>query len=192
LKTRLATCFVSVAAFGFLAACGGSRWTVIQQGPADKFANKPAYTLLPVDYSSLQIMGKPEAEAMASMDDANKKDWTDIKPTFADAIQSDVLEKGKAAGLTITPGTQAAPGTLVLKPICNSMSPGHFAVFGREPSNTVLTLEISTDSGQLIDKVQFTNGTPGTTIFPTSKIRIQRDGFTIGENIASYLAGRAK
>jgi hypothetical protein len=192
LKTRIAISLIAISALAGLAACGGSRWVVIQQGGADKFANKPAFTVLPVDYSNLQINGQPEAAALAAMDDANRKDWSEIKVSFADAFQSSLLEKGKGAGLIVTTGTPAAAGSLVLKPTCGSMVPGHWAAFGRSPSTTVVTLEVSTASGELVDKVQFTNSTPGGAIFPSSKIRIQRDGFSIGEYVSSYLASRSK
>ena len=164
----------------------GPKWVVIQQGPAEKFANKPAFTVLPVDSSAATVNGV----AQGQLDAETQKDWEGARASFAEHFQSQLMDSTKASGLAVTPGATPAAGSLVLKPAIVSASLGKFAGVYQRPSETVMRLDITTADGAAIDQLQFTRGTPGSVVNAAAQLRLMRDGIAIGDDVAAYLAGR--
>jgi hypothetical protein len=175
---------VASAAAVLVAACGPTM-KIIKQAPADQLAGKTSIALVAVDFTNVQVNGKPEADFLAKKDAEGKRQWEDAKKGIEEEFSNYFTNNAK--GLTVTPQASAHGAALVVKPVAEYIDPGYYAVFSQNQSILRVTVQVLNAEGAVLDEISLQHRTPGDLHWATDERRLREDGQVLGKEVAKYL-----
>ncbi len=132
-----------------LVACS-STLSVVEQADPNPLVAAPRFVVLPLDFSSVDIVGKTEAEYLAKQEPESREAFPSDKEGMAKAFAVALEMEAGTKGLTITPG--AANGKdFVIAPKVEFLEPGYWG--GAAKAVTKIRLEIRTADGKKVDEI---------------------------------------
>jgi hypothetical protein len=166
-------------------AVGCVPYAVAQSGPPP-LASYRSFIVEPMHFEQLSIGGKSEAEYLASKNDGSRASWEGDKQAVANEFLAGMM--ADAGALQIGPALQQpGPGTLIVRPICQFIEPGHFNGFFNLDTRVRVMAQILDPSGQVLDQVELDQMSPARMDNPSSGGRMREAAAGLGRRTAGHL-----
>ncbi|HET7544451.1 MAG TPA: hypothetical protein VFK05_31485 [Polyangiaceae bacterium] len=175
-----------VAAIG----CGAGTvpWRVMSQANPNPVVGQKQFVVAPVDFSTLTVGAKSEAEYLSKKSPEDRQGWEHAKAAFQEEFDKAIRASGTQAGLNITLGASGAP--FVIKPKVDYIEPGYYAYVSSSASGVKVTMKIVTAEGKDVDEVLLEHHTSASMGSASVESRVRADGEGMGAQAAQYIAQR--
>jgi hypothetical protein len=180
--TRLAWLLPLVA----LVTAAGCVPYVAVQSPPPPLASYRSFIVEPMHFEQVSIGGKSEPDYLANKNPGSRASWEGDKQALANEFLSGMM--ADAGGLQIGPAVQQpGPGTLIVRPYCQFIEPGHFNGFFNLNTEVRVLAQILDPSGQVLDQVEIDQGSIARMENPSSGGRMREAATVIGHRVARHL-----
>jgi hypothetical protein len=186
-RSMLAIVVISLA---FLSTGCFNAWIVLSQATPDPFINQGKFGLLPIDYKSLHIGQKTEADYLAGKDADQQRSFMGDKQGIDEAFAKALIESTHDDGIEIVLASGPGDAPFMIQPIITFVEPGFYAYITSKPSEIEMTLRLTTPDGRVLDEIALKHSTPATMSNPSSGGRWRDDGKGLGKTVARYLRTR--
>jgi hypothetical protein len=167
------------------AAAGCVPYVAVQSAPPP-LASYRSFIVEPMRFEQLNVGSKSEPEYLSGKSPEARASWEGDKAALAQQFLSSLMSQ--AGALQIGPAMQApGPGTLIVRPWCQLIEPGHFNGFINIDTQVRVTAQILDPSGRVLDSVDVIEVSPARMSNPSSGGRIRETAFGLGARVAHHL-----
>ncbi len=186
MRRRLMMGLVLVTVVG----CGSGivPWRVLSQANPNPVQGQKEFVVAPVDFSTLTVGSKSEAEYLSKKTPEDRAGWEHAKAAFQEEFGKAIRAGGTQAGLNITLGGTPAP--FVIRPKVDYIEPGYYAYVSSSASGVKVTMKITTADGKDVDEVLLEHHTSASMGSASVESRVRADGEGMGAQAAQYIAQR--
>lgn len=186
MQRRLLMGLALVAVVG--CGAGGVPWRVLSQANPNPVLGQKQFVVAPVDFSTLTVGAKPEAEYLSKKTPEERQGWEHAKAAFQEEFDKAIRAAGTQAGLSITLGDSGAP--FVIRPKVDYIEPGYYAYVSSSASGVKVTMKITSADGKDVDEVLLEHHTSASMGNASVEKRVRGDGEGMGTQAAQYIATR--
>jgi hypothetical protein len=168
------------------AGAGGCMpYVAVQSGPPP-LASYRSFIVEPMHFEQVSIGGKSEAEYLAGKNPNAQASWEGDKQAVANEFLAGMM--AHAGALQIGPAVQQpGPGTLIVRPFCQFIEPGHFNGFVNIDTQVRVMAQILDPSGQVLDQVELSQVSVARLENPSSGGRLREAAAGLGHRAAGHL-----
>jgi hypothetical protein len=163
-------------------------WQVVSQTQPNPLLGQTHFAVAPIDFSTLMVGNKSEAEYLSVKKEETQESWTETKATLEGAFVENLTSAAASKGISVITGATGAP--FIIRPKVNYIEPGFYAYVSAMASDVKMYIQIATPEGAVIDEFQIENGTEGSLGKASTNSRLKHDGTALGKFAARYLAAR--
>lgn len=168
----------------------GPPWVVVRQTTPDPFVNAPRFSVVPTDFTGLLIGSKPEAVYLAEKDAGQQQSFAEDKAGINEEFVNALIKQAREAGIEVVLATGPNDAPFQVHPSIQWVEPGFYAGIVAAPSQTRMTLRITTPDGTVLDEISMKHVTGASLLNPSSGGRLRSDGRGLGAWTAKYLNSR--
>jgi hypothetical protein len=169
-----------------LALAAGCVPYVVAQSAPPPLASYRSFIVEPMHFEQLSIGGKSEAEYLANKNPSSRASWEGDKQAVAQEFLASMM--ASAGALQIGPAVQQpGPGTLIVRPFCQFIEPGHYNGFFNLDTQVRVMAQILDPSGQVLDQVELDASSAARLDNPSSGGRMREAAAGLGQRAASHL-----
>jgi len=189
---RLQISLIAFATSIFGTACAAS-YDVVRSAEPSPFSCNAEFVVLPIAYDSLQVGKKTEADYLFTKSPETQKRWEQDKRAIDREFHHTLITQANERGVRVQTALPAGePDAFVIRPVISVIEPGFFAGPAMHASEVLLTVQILTPDGRLLDEIDLESETMGSIVHPTTRSRFESDAEKLGEAVAEYLDTRTK
>jgi hypothetical protein len=169
-----------------LAGASGCGPIIVQQRVPPPLASYRSFIVEPMHFEQLAVGNKSEADYLAGKKPESIQSWEGDKQAIAQEFLSGMMSH--AGALQIGPAvTQPGPGTLIVRPFCQFIEPGHYNGFVNLNTEVRVMAQILDPSGQLLDQVDLAQVSVARIDNPSSGGRMREAAAGLGHRAAGHL-----
>jgi hypothetical protein len=181
---------LTVALFALALIGCGPKWVVVMQAVPDPFINQSRFSVLPVDFTGLEIGAKPEAIYLAEKTAEQRESFLNDKAGVNEEFTGGLMKEARELGLDVVLATGPNDAPFQIRPSIAWLEPGFFAGIVGAPSEVKMRLQIVLPDGRVLDEILMKHATPGNITTAASGTRLRSDGKGLGALTATYLSSR--
>ena len=171
-----------------LVSCG-KPWRVVAQAVPNPMIGKKAFTVMPIDFKGLLVGSKSEADYVASMEDAEKREsWLGDKKGMNQEFTRSLIDNASEDGIRVQMAGNPSP--FVIQPKIEFVEGGFFTYIVNKNSEVRMVVRITTEDGTMVDEIVMTHSTGSGLTNPSSGGRLRSDAKALGNWRAEYLVAR--
>jgi hypothetical protein len=160
-------------------------YVVAQQAPPPLAAYR-SFIVEPMRFDQLSVGDKSEAEYVAGKNPGARASWEGDKQAVAQEFLAGMM--AHAGALQIGPAVQQpGPGTLIVRPYCQFIEPGHFNGFFNLDTHVRVMAQILDPAGQVLDQVELDATSVARMDNPSSGGRLREAAASLGHRAAGHL-----
>src|SRR6478609_8927359 len=163
-------------------------WRVLSQANPNPVLGQKQFVVAPVDFSTLTVGSKSEAEYLSKKKPEDVAGWEHAKAAFQEEFDKAIRATGTSAGLSITVGESGAP--FIIKPKVDYIEPGFYAYVSSSASGVKVTMKIVSADGKEVDEILLEHHTSASMGKASVESRVRHDGEGMGTQAAQYIATR--
>ncbi len=181
---------VTVALFSLALIGCGPPWVVVMQTTPDPFVNQSKFSVLPIDFTGLEIGEKPEGLYLSEKNPEQRESFQGDKAGINEEFTKTLIGKARELGLDVVLATGPNDAPFQIRASVSWIEPGFFTGFVNAPSQVRMKLRIMTPDGRVLDEIGMKHHTDASLFAAASGSRFRKDGEGLGEWAARYLGER--
>jgi hypothetical protein len=181
---------VSVALFSLALIGCGPPWVAVMQTTPNPFVNQSRFSVLPIDFTGLEIGEKPEGLYLSEKDPEQRESFQGDKAGVNEEFTKALMSKARELGIDVVMATGPNDAPFLIRASVPWIEPGYFAGIMGAPSQVRMRLQIMTADGRVLDEIGMKHLTGASVLAAASGSRLRKDGEGLGEWTARYLGTR--
>lgn len=181
---------VVVALFALVLTGCGPKWIVVVQAAPNPFVNQSRFSVLPVDFTGLEIGAKPEAVYLGEKTEEQRESFRGDKAGVNEEFTGALLKQARELGFDVVLATGPNDAPFQIRPSVAWLEPGFYAGIVGAPSQMRMKIQIVLPDGRVLDEIRMEHRTDGSVFNAASGTRLRTDGRVLGELTAKYLNTR--
>jgi hypothetical protein len=181
---------LTVALFALALLGCGPRWVVVLQTTPNPLVNQSKFSVLPIDFTGLEIGEKPEGLYLSEKSPEQRESFEGDKVGMNEEFTKALMSKARELGLDVVLATGPNDAPFQIRPSVAWIEPGYFIGIMGAPSQVRMKLRIMTPDGRVLDEIGMKHLTGASVLTAASGSRFRKDGEGLGEWTARYLGTR--
>ena len=181
---------VTVALFSLALIGCGPPWVVVMQTTPDPFVNQSKFSVLPIDFTGLEIGEKPEGLYLSEKTPEQRESFLADKAGMNEEFTKALIGKAREFGLDVVLATGPNDAPFQIRASVAWIEPGFFTGFVNAPSQVRMKLRLMTPDGRVLDEIGMNHHTDASLFAAASGSRLRKDGEGLGAWSARYLGER--
>ena len=182
----------TLALFALVLTGCGPKWIVVTQAAPNPFVNQSRFSVLPIDFTGLEIGAKPESVYLSEKSQEQRESFNGDKAGVNEEFTGAIIKQARELGLDVVLATGPNDAPFQIRPSVAWLEPGFFAGIMSAPSVVRMKLQIVLPDGRVLDEIRLQHATPGSFINAASGSRLREDGKVLGVLTAKYLNSRVR
>jgi hypothetical protein len=180
----------TIALFSLALIGCGPPWVVVMQTTPNPFVNQGKFSVLPIDFTGLEIGVKPEAVYLAEKDQGQRESFQGDKTGMNEEFTKALMGKARELGLDVVLATGPNDAPFQIRASVAWIEPGFFTGFVNAPSQVRMKLRLVAPDGRVLDEIAMSHHTDPSLFAAASGTRLRRDGEGLGNWTARYVGSR--